>query len=235
MPVDLEKTGKFLKEKRESKGITLEDVSHSLCLRKSLIIAIESGNRSLLPHDVYVRGYIKEYAGLLNVYDEIKDDLVHKEETEIPAEVPVQHKIESKNKQMPKRVVLYPLAFVLIIGFFVLSQINKEQKSTAQIQYTERASNKIIENIDSEIKNPIEAIDTKKLMITCQERTWVSVVIDETEKKEFMLNPEDIIILNAKNTFDLLIGNAGGVKLILDGTDIQFTGVSGEVKRINLS
>jgi archaellum component FlaG (FlaF/FlaG flagellin family) len=50
-----------------------------------------------------------------------------------------------------------------------------------------------------------------------------------------MLNPQDIIILNAKETYDLLIGNAGGVKLILDGKDIQLTGISGEVKRIKLS
>jgi hypothetical protein len=72
-------------------------------------------------------------------------------------------------------------------------------------------------------------------MITCQERTWVSVVIDDTEKKEFMLNPQDIIILNAKEKYDLLIGNAGGVRLILNGNDVQFTGGSGEVKRIKLS
>jgi cytoskeleton protein RodZ len=122
-----------------------------------------------------------------------------------------------------------------VIGFFILSQINKEQKTTAQIQYAERTSKNIIEKIDSEMKSAGEASDAKKLMIICQERTWVSVVIDDTEKKEFMLNPQDIIILNAKETYDLLIGNAGGVKLILDGKDVQSTGVSGEVKRIKLS
>jgi len=72
-------------------------------------------------------------------------------------------------------------------------------------------------------------------MVTCHERTWVSVVIDGTEKKEFMLNPEDIIVLNAKDNFDLLIGNAGGVKLNLNGKEIELTGQSGEVKRIKVS
>ena len=75
----------------------------------------------------------------------------------------------------------------------------------------------------------------KKLMISCKERTWVSVVIDDTEKKEFMLNAQEMIIINAKDRFDLLIGNAGGVKLILNGKDTDFTGKSGEVKRIKLS
>jgi transcriptional regulator with XRE-family HTH domain len=235
VPIDLEKIGKFLKEKRELKGLTLVDVSDSLCLRKSLINAIESGSWKLLPHEVYVRGYLKEYAHLLNVYDEIKDYFTQKEETKVSIEIPIQQKTELKRKQIPKRVFVYPLAFVLVIGFFIVSQINKDQNATTQIQYAERTSNKIIDNTGSDTQNLIEASDVKKLMITCQERTWVSVVIDDTEKKEFMLNPQDIVILNAKEKYDLLIGNAGGVKLILDGKDIQFTGVSGEVKRIKLS
>jgi cytoskeleton protein RodZ len=64
MPIDLEKIGKFLKEKRELKGLTLVDVSNSLCIRKSLINAMELGSWKLLPHEVYVRGYLKEYAHL---------------------------------------------------------------------------------------------------------------------------------------------------------------------------
>ena len=232
MPIDLEKIGKFLKEKREVQGLTIVDVSNSLCLRKSLIIAIESGSRNLLPHEVYVRGYLKEYAHLLNVYNEITDDFTQKEEAIVPIEISIQQKSESKHKQIPKRIFVYPLAFVLLIGFFILSHINKE---TTQIQYAERTSKKIIDNTGSDTQNAIETSDVKKLMITCQERTWVSVVIDDTEKKEFMLNPQDIIILNAKEKYDLLIGNAGGVKLILDGIDVQFTGISGEVKRIKLS
>ena len=232
MPIDLEKIGGFLKEKREARGLTIVDVSNSLCLRKSLIVAIESGNRNLLPHEVYLRGYLKEYAHLVNVYNEITDDLTHKEETIVPIEMPLQQKSESKHKQIPKRVFVYPLAFVLLVGFFILSQIHKE---ATPIRYAERTSNRIIDNNGPDTQNVIEASDVKKLMITCQERTWVSVVIDDTEKKEFMLNPQDIIILNAKEKYDLLIGNAGGVKLILDGNDVQFTGISGEVKRIKLS
>ena len=72
-------------------------------------------------------------------------------------------------------------------------------------------------------------------MITCSDRTWVSVVIDGNEKKEFMLNPEEMIVLNAKDSFDLLIGNAAGVKLNLNGKEVGFAGKSGEVKRVKIS
>jgi cytoskeletal protein RodZ len=234
MPIDLEKIGKFLKDKREVKGLALTDISHSLCLRKSLIDAIESGNWKLLPHEVYVKGYLKEYAHLLNVSDEIIDELAYVE-ARAPLEVPIQQKAETKHKHLPKRAFIYPLALVPVIGFFILSQIYREQPLTTRIQNAGRTSTNIANNTGPDRQVTSEVAEAKKLMITCQERTWVSVVIDDTEKKEFMLNPQDIIILNAKEKYDLLIGNAGGVRLILNGNDVQFTGGSGEVKRIKLS
>ncbi len=234
MPIDLEKIGRFLKEKREGKGLTLTDVSNTLCIRKSLITAMESGNWQLLPHEIYVRGYIREYANLLNVYSEIADDLKQQPEYKAPLEIPIQQKAKSRHRQMPKKVIVYPLAFILVAGFFVLSQFSKHE-AVAPIQPTERASKNIFNDSSTESAPAVDTSPSKKLMITCQERTWVSVVIDDIEKKEFMLNPQDIIILNAKATYDLLIGNAGGVKLILDGNDVQFSGMSGEVKRIKLS
>jgi hypothetical protein len=50
-----------------------------------------------------------------------------------------------------------------------------------------------------------------------------------------MLNPEEMVVLNARDNFDLLIGNAGGVKLNLNGKEVEFTGKSGEVKRVKVS
>jgi hypothetical protein len=41
-------------------------------------------------------------------------------------------------------------------------------------------------------------------------------------------------VLNGKDGFDLLIGNAGGVKLFYNGKDTGFAGEEGEVRRINL-
>jgi hypothetical protein len=77
-------------------------------------------------------------------------------------------------------------------------------------------------------------LELKKLVIACKERTWVRIVIDENEKKEFMLNPEEMVAFNAKEGFDLLIGNAGGVTLFYNGNDIGFEGENGEVKRVRL-
>ena len=55
MVAKLAKIGQFLKEQREARQISLDKVADTLCLRKSLIEALESGNWDLLPHKVYVK------------------------------------------------------------------------------------------------------------------------------------------------------------------------------------
>jgi len=69
MPFDLCRIGQLLKETREGRGLTLEEVSEALFLRKRVIGAIEAGDWDHLPHPVYVKGYVTQYASLLNVGD----------------------------------------------------------------------------------------------------------------------------------------------------------------------
>ena len=80
MAVDFRKIGLVLKARREEKGIGLGEVSDALCLRKSLIEAIESGDLDALPHEVYIRSYLKEYANFLNISEEILPELIEKKE-----------------------------------------------------------------------------------------------------------------------------------------------------------
>ncbi|OPY05143.1 MAG: cytoskeletal protein RodZ [Syntrophorhabdus sp. PtaB.Bin184] len=235
MLLDLQKIGETLREKREEKGLTIVNISDSLCLRKSLVQAIENGDWSVLPHEVYVRGYLREYAHLLDIKDDVLGLDVPAEETVMP-EVPVTREAVSQHRRVGKRAIFYPLIFVLIIAFFVLNQLYNERsasKSTSR-EVAQPASVNVRTTTGDQAALP-EFVEVKKLMVTCHERTWVSVVIDGTEKKEFMLNPEDIIVLNAKDNFDLLLGNAGGVKLNLNGKEVELTGKSGEVKRIKVS
>jgi len=236
MSFDLQKFGKALKEKREEKGLTIANISDSLCLRKSLVQAIENGDWHVLPHEVYVRGYLKEYAHLLDMNDDILEQIDAESAVQTP-EIPAPKQTRGRERHVRKGVILYPLVFVLIVAFFVLNQIYKERSvsKSAPGQVTQPASVNVRTPPAGEQQTLPEFSDIKKLMITCHERTWVSVVIDGTEKKEFMLNAEDIIVVNARENFDLLIGNAGGVKLNLNGKEVELSGKSGEVKRVKVS
>lgn len=250
MPIDLAKTGTFLKAERERKGISLDAVSDALCLRKSLIQSIESGSWDFLPHEVYVRSYLKEYAGFLKLDNMVIFELPEKrEETDIQAENLVREKPKQRLRKLgalrvPRRVLVYPAVVLVLLGFYIVEKMQRDQgvlQRAEAVRPVPVATPAHVENtataptVTEGSKTTSAMVDGKRLMITCVERTWVSAVIDGSEKKEFMLNPEEMIVLHAKDRFELLIGNAGGVKLILNGKDTEFTGESGEVKRVEVS
>lgn len=247
MALDLSKIGSILRARREEKGINLGEVSNVLCLRKSLIEAIEAGNWNLLPHEVYVRSYLKAYANYLKIYNEIQPELAEntdKIELETIPDIKVTEKpLRSPRKiaftNLPRKALVYPAIILILAGFYMIEKIKKDTIFTPRIETTagiSSQSEKSLKNTVTTENQTTPAIpEGKKLMISCTERTWVSAVIDDSEKKEFMLNAHEMIILNAIDGFDLLIGNAGGVKLFLNGKDVEFTGKSGEVKRIKVS
>jgi cytoskeleton protein RodZ len=68
--MDLRELGTILREERERQGLTIEDVSDKIKITRSCLTAIEEGNQSVLPHPVYAKGFIKNYARLLGVDQE---------------------------------------------------------------------------------------------------------------------------------------------------------------------
>ena len=58
---------KGLKEIRKSCGMEIGDVSRATCICSRYLEAIEEGDFSKIPADVYARGYIRVYANYLGV------------------------------------------------------------------------------------------------------------------------------------------------------------------------
>jgi len=58
MPFDLSRIGQLLRETRKGRGLTLDEVSNVLFIRKWIIRAIEAGDWDHLPPPVYVKGYV---------------------------------------------------------------------------------------------------------------------------------------------------------------------------------
>jgi cytoskeleton protein RodZ len=284
MPLDLDKIGGLLKSAREEKGLTIEQVAARLFIGKTKLDAVESGDWKRLPHQVYVRGYIIQYATFLNVLNLVQPILADAEsdaEQGGGQEAPRRMAIPM-SQGLKKRIAGIGITAAVLLGFLIFMNIqrppythtvrppqqlvarslpqsatepadsdSRREVSGAQAASNERHEEKAEPKAGQEGYQTVAGQDRaegaydkkqdklvlapKKLMIACQERTWVAIVIDGTERKEFTLNPEEVVVLNANEKFDILIGNAGGVKLFYNGKDVGFTGESGEVKRVTLS
>jgi cytoskeleton protein RodZ len=67
------------------------------------------------------------------------------------------------------------------------------------------------------------------LLVEAIESSWVQVNIDNLETKEALLQPSEKVKWEAKKKFILTVGNAGGVRVNLDGQDLGPFGPSGKV------
>ncbi len=68
MPVpDALPVGAQLREARERQGLPLEGIAHSLRIPVRILRALEEGESISLPADVYVRGFVRQYAEVLGL------------------------------------------------------------------------------------------------------------------------------------------------------------------------
>ncbi|MBF0565757.1 MAG: DUF4115 domain-containing protein [Nitrospirae bacterium] len=72
------------------------------------------------------------------------------------------------------------------------------------------------------------------LKLSVLENTWLSIVINGNEKKEFLLTPDGKYEWGGNDSYVLKLGNAGGVKLIFDGKDLGVPGKKGSVITVTL-
>ncbi|MES9738360.1 helix-turn-helix domain-containing protein [Peribacillus frigoritolerans] len=123
----LTELGNRLKEAREAKGLSLEDLQELTKIQKRYLIGIEEGNYSMMPGKFYVRAFIKQYCEAVGLDSE---EIFEQYKSEIPSvyseELPEQLSRVQSRKTIPagdsKVVELLPkiLAAVLVIGAAVL-------------------------------------------------------------------------------------------------------------------
>ena len=61
------------------------------------------------------------------------------------------------------------------------------------------------------------------------EETWVSLQVEGQSEREMTFKPGEGISVQASNRIRMIIGNAGGLDLILNGKALDKFGKSGEV------
>ncbi|MFQ5780215.1 MAG: helix-turn-helix domain-containing protein [Nitrospiria bacterium] len=90
---------------------------------------------------------------------------------------------------------------------------------------------KVIVPIPSPDPIPAEVREPSILFVEAIDSSWVQVTIDGDETKEALLQPSDTVRWRANEKFLLTLGNAGGVRVYLDGQDLGPLGPIGKVVR----
>ena len=106
--------GTIFKEKRQSLGVSLDDVSSELKIRKRYLEAIEQDNHAELQSGFYFKGYVKNYARYLQIDEEKFIEFL-----EDAPEVGLTVYDISSEAQTPSRKLLYLSLLMLVIVIFI--------------------------------------------------------------------------------------------------------------------
>lgn len=286
---EIESLGKYLKNQRESRRISLREMAKATRVRERILKAIEEDQHDLLPPATYVKGFLLAYAKYLRLDPNdvlLRYEGVLKGEPAAPQSPPLpkpggrvsppqpskpEPKISSVSP--PKRekkillnrkqtwVVAGVIVASLIVSYFFspyssrrpVEPIHEEPVGEGEPSFT--PSPPVTATTFIPEKKPLveekqpgvapaapvataTSVPEKKLIslqLKAVEVTWVSMQADDQAAKEMTFKPEEGISVQASNRVRMILGNAGGMDLILNGKPLERFGKSGEVVTLTLT
>jgi cytoskeleton protein RodZ len=238
--------GRYLHDIRLSKGISLETVAEETKIRIDNLLLIEGENYDKLPDEVFVKGFLRAYAEAIGADG---DEVVRRYQLRLKV---VQKLAKSEaDLKLPDgkfwRRLLFCIGGLLCLIFlsvFAVSVLNKRSSSTGLVKTNveqpadiEKEGKATFEpQYDTEpaivqINNKPEKLILK---ITAIEETWMKIIIDGQKPNEYYLKPSDQVELEATLGYNLFIGNAGGIRLLLNSQSIEVPGKSGQVVNLKI-
>ena len=128
----LKKVGEFLREARQGRNLSVEDLSSSIRIGKEQLIALEEGNESSLPEKVYIKAMVRRIAEKLNLDTSFIFEELNEGKKNEPKYNPVINKENSRKKENLNqfRMVIISGFLGLLTSIFVLKYIENNQSDS---------------------------------------------------------------------------------------------------------
>ena len=111
----LQKVGDFLREARQDRNLSIEDLSSSLRIGQEQLISLEEGDENSLPERVFIRAMVRRIAEKLNLDTSYILEELNKKRKDESRYSPVIKKESPKNKKN-----INPFSMVILSGFLGL-------------------------------------------------------------------------------------------------------------------
>ena len=239
--------GELLRQRREEFGWTLEEVSQRTRIRRNYLQALEEGRYDLLPADVHIRGFLRTYAALLNLpFEEVR--ALYEQERGRPTLVsiaPVSPPFRRRSFVLPGlgmvlffAVIVGAIAIWLNWGFLhpttVPPTATPRPPTPTSILPTATPTARLLLGTPTPTPGPsptVHAYEGLEAVFQVSAPCWVRVIADGAEKPAFegTLRAGQTYTFTAKLELRVRMGNAGGVRVILNGQDLGVQGASGQV------
>lgn len=252
---DRPSVGQALQQARIEARLTIDEVSTSTRVRVPIVQAIEADDFSRCGGDVYARGHVRTLAREVGLDSQ---ELVSQYDAEhggrpqptAPAALFEAERIRPERRR-PNWTAAMVAAIVAVIGFVGFTLVGGESKDNPPSTAEETPSSKPSEPSEpSKSDDPTETppadpkpsdsaiaaapADKVTVQMTAEQNVWISA-----EDHNGRLIHEGVLQKGKSKTFtddkrlNLVLGNAGGVKLYVNGKEVEDVGEDGQVQRVS--
>jgi cytoskeletal protein RodZ len=247
--------GLYLQSVRVEKGISIERVAQETRIRVEILRSIEAEDHDNLPNDVFVKGFLRSFATAVGADpEEVLRRFATRRQTQSTVDVRPRREPETERPGWWKLIWVTAVMVGLIGGTLLVYQLTYQEShhaapptpdtgEQADVGAAEQPANPadvkaeaeetVLEASSPPAKAPERSVNYL-LEIVSHEDTWLKVIADDARATEHSLKAGDTLQLEADTTFNVLIGNAGGVTIQLNGQPVPLSGKSGQVVNLQL-
>lgn len=228
--------GRYLRAARIERDIPLDAVAEETRILLSTLEAIESEALDRLPPDVFLKGFLRAFARAVGADEHEALALYHDRRRAPEGREPA---AASSSPRLVRSGSGWKLALLLaaLAGLVALSALAYQRWGPGRpAEAPSHPPAAAVPHPPSEaVKRPLmPAAPVHVLVITAHDESWVKVSIDQRTPSEHRLKPGSQLRLEASTGFNLLVGNAAGVKVTLDDRPVQVPGRRGEAVNLQL-
>ncbi|MFN5307919.1 MAG: RodZ domain-containing protein [Candidatus Kapaibacterium sp.] len=242
----MDSIGAYLKNRRETYGLTLDDIYARTKIRHHVIEQIEQDNFSIMPAP-YLRSFLRTYCEMVKIEEEEIQAIIAKvgvasKPTPAVIATPVSDAPKQTRSAPPKaeysvkplllRAFIFAglfLAIVIAIYTYVFKPDPKsahtpQQKSDSSLLTV--VGNTVVGLIDESVTT-----DSLLLDMRASDQVWITMTADGKFSRQFLLNANEKRSWSAKEFFLLSVSNAGALEIMRNGKPLPLLGEKGEFVR----
>jgi cytoskeletal protein RodZ len=229
--------GSYLQGFRVNQKLALESVAKRTKIAVHCLKAIEENAHDRLPPQAYVKSFIRTYAEAVGANADVAAQLYL-------SDLKQQEKVKQHNRRRREKLWVVRRAMLaagVIVGIVLLLRHTDFLMSPAPSPNppaTERPaqSEPSAPGADTAGNRPsaAKAQEKLKLQVIAVEQTWLKVIVDGETARSYDLKPGDRLELEGTHNFNLMIGNATGLQILLNERPVKIFGSSGQVVSLKI-
>jgi transcriptional regulator with XRE-family HTH domain len=228
--------GDALRSGRLRRGLKLEEVAAETKVRRHFLEAMENDQFDRLPGNFFALSFLRQYAHTLGL-DE--DELIRSFQQEFAmAPEPLPAPAPRRPTSWPPQALIW-----LTVGMLALAGLYYSWHTG------QGTASRVIENLNSKsgavrARLPAVANDTgavpggprvMRVAFSAIEPVWMSVSSDGVQTYSGMLEGQQSKELDASRIMRVLVGNAGGLSITLNGKPVPQIGQHGQIRLLELT